>query len=276
MFSNPQVTSPHLPVYPGRKSEEPGSNNQMEVKEDFGRVVRRIMYANSGNSVLDMKQSARENVMVVTNRDWSAYRELAEKAAHDGNYSQAEFMWLAALDEAKNFHPTDPRLLVSLDNLASLYCSLGRYDQAECFCRRAIEVAETSFGVEHPFLAHCLNNLAGVYYHQKRYEEAEPVCRRLLSIYESSSGEEHPDVGMAANNLAMLYHVQGKYHQAERLYLRALAVRAKTLNYGHPLMVTLLENYANLLSATGREEQAEQTRSLARGSGTHFKTITPG
>lgn len=248
----------------------------MEVKEDFGRLVRRIMYSNSGQFMAIPESVARENVMVVNNRDWSEYKFRAEKAAQQGNYSQAEFMWLAALDEAKNFHPSDPRLLISLDNLASLYCSLGRYDQAECFCRRAIEVAERSFGEDHPYLAHCLNNLAGVYYHQRRYTEAEPICQRLLEIYEKTHGEDHADVGMAANNLAMLYHIQGKYEQAEWLYVRAITIRRRTLQDGHPVLVTLLENYANLLSATGRKDEADETRSVARGSGTRYAAISRG
>ncbi|HEY9784176.1 MAG TPA: tetratricopeptide repeat protein, partial [Candidatus Obscuribacterales bacterium] len=252
------------------------ASGSIEVKEDFGRLIRRIMYSNSGNfQAIVLPDSSSPKVIAVNNRDWNQYKELAEKAQQQGNFAQAEFMWLAALDEAKNFHASDPRLLISLDNLASLYCSIGRYDQAESFCKRAIDVATRFFGESHTYLAHCLNNLAGIYYHQRRYSEAEPLCRRVLEIYEKAHGEEHPDVGMAVNNLAMLYHVQGKYKLAERLYLRAIDIRTASLEMGHPLIVTLLENYANLLDSTGRHEQAEEVRSEARCSSTRHTAVLP-
>jgi tetratricopeptide (TPR) repeat protein len=235
------------------------------AKEDFGRLVRRIMYSNSGQFA-PLREIDTDNgkVLVVHNRDWSHYRQMAMKAQEEGNLQQAEFMWLASLSEAKSFHPHDPRLLVSVENLSNLYVSLQRFDQAETFARQAVDIASKAFGNDHPNLARCLNNLAGIFYLQARYEEAEPISRRLLSIYEKNYPQDHCEVIAATTNLAMLYHVQGKYQLAERLYIRIITTSGTELRKNKSQFSSLLANYAGLLQATGRKSLAREVRT--RGS----------
>ena len=180
----------------------------MEFKEDFGLLVRRIVYSNSGQFMAFGADGRpiKERASVPENKEWNRYKEMAESAARNGNYAQAESMWLHALAEAKH-NERDPRLAYTLENLASLYYSLGRYEQAEMFCIRAIDVLQRIYGHIHVRTANCLNNLAGIYYDQARCREAEPICQRVLDAYEGIYGPDHADVGMAVNNLAMILHV---------------------------------------------------------------------
>ncbi len=257
-------TSTSLPAYSAVVPSAP-------AKEDFGRLVRRIQQSNSGQfAPLKEVDTDQGRVLVVHNRDWSQYRQLAMKAQEDGNLSQAESMWLASLGEAKNFHPHDPRLLVSVENLAGLYATLGRFDQAECFSKQAVDIAFQAFGNDHPNLARCLNNLAGIYYQQGRYVEAEPVCRRLLAIYEKNYSADHADVIMATINLAMLYHLQGKYKLAERLYIRVISLSGNEMRRDQSQFAAVLANYAELLQATGRKSLAIEVR--RRGSSLFHST----
>lgn len=256
MFDSTSSTS--LPAYSAAPSSQ-------AVKEDFGRLVRRIQQSNSGQfAPLREIDTDQGKVLVVHNRDWSQYRQLAMKAQKEGNYSQAESMWLSSLSEAKSFHPHDPRLLVSVENLAALYSLLGRFDQAEAFSKQAVDISLQAFGNDHPNLARCLNNLAGLYYQQGRYVEAEPVSRRLLAIYEKNYDADHVDVVMATTNLAMLYHVQGKYRLAERLYIRIISLGGYEMRRDKPQFASVLANYAGLLQATGRKSLAREVR--RRGS----------
>jgi tetratricopeptide (TPR) repeat protein len=242
-----------------------GGASPQAVKEDFGRLVRRIQQSNSGQfAPIKEVETDSGKVFVVHNRDWSQYRRLAMQAQEAGNLAQAEFMWLASLGEAKAFHQHDPRLMVSIESLTCLYASLGRFDQAESFGKQSVEIALQAFGNDHPNLARCLNNLAGLYYQQGRYAEAEPICRRLLAINEKNYPPEHPDVITATTNLAMLYHVQGKYKLAERLYIRLISMEGTELSKNQHQLAALLANYAELLQATGRSSLATEVRS--RGS----------
>ncbi|NJN58210.1 MAG: tetratricopeptide repeat protein, partial [Leptolyngbyaceae cyanobacterium SL_5_9] len=85
-----------------------------------------------------------------------------------------------------------PLTATSLNNLAELYCSMGRYSEAEPLYVRSLQIYETQLGKDHPNTATSLNNLAGLYESMGRYSEAEPLCVRSLNIMEQCLGTEHP------------------------------------------------------------------------------------
>lgn len=240
--------------------------NSMEFKQSFGQLIRDVDPRDSGQFHTLSYDPEQTLKLTFGSRGWWHYKELAEQAAHKGNFSQAEAMWLAALIECKDFADDDERLALTLDNLASLYYSLGRYEQAELFCKRAFEIVVNALGGENSKAASCLNNLAGIYYYQKRYSQAEPICLEVLGIYERLKGPDHKDVGMAANNLAMLYHSQGKLAFAEKYYLQAMRIRTKALGVDNPVVQTLFANYTNLLHAMNRNQEAAAFQSWSLNS----------
>ncbi len=107
---------------------------------------------------------------------WETYMAAGNKAYQQGNYAEAEKQFAAALEEAEQFAPEDPRLATSLNNLAALYAQ-GRYAEVEPLYKRALAISEKALGPEHPGVATSLNNLAGLYHAQGKYAEAE---RRML------------------------------------------------------------------------------------------------
>ncbi|MBT6561325.1 MAG: tetratricopeptide repeat protein, partial [Candidatus Scalindua sp.] len=88
-----------------------------------------------------------------------------------------------------NKHPDDA---TTLNNLALLYSTQGKYEEAEPLYKRSLEIKEKSFGPDHPDVATTLNNLADLYRQQGKYEEAEPLYLRDLEITEKSLGPDHP------------------------------------------------------------------------------------
>ena len=126
---------------------------------------------------------------------WEAYKEAADESYQQGNYAEAEKQWLAALQEAENFGPEDPRLATSLNNLAVLYRAQAKYAEAEPLYQRALAIQEKVLGPEHPDVANSLNNLAFLYGAQGKYAEAEPLYQRSLAIWEKALGPEHPQGG---------------------------------------------------------------------------------
>ena len=73
-----------------------------------------------------------------------------------------------------------PIRLASLNNLAGLYESQGRYSEAEPLYRLALEKRRAVLGEKHPDTLSSVNNLAGLYRAQGRYSEAEPLYRLAL------------------------------------------------------------------------------------------------
>jgi len=94
-----------------------------------------------------------------------------------GKYDEAEPLYLRALEvkekalgpdhalevKEKALGPDHPDIALSLNNLAGLYDSQGKYDEAEPFYTRALGIWEKALGPDHPNVATSLNNLAGLY-----------------------------------------------------------------------------------------------------------------
>ena len=87
-----------------------------------------------------------------------------------------------AINEAKA-RQDENKLATSLNNLASLYEHLGRFDDAEGLYRRALTIEEALLGPDHPEVAKCLDDVAKLYDHQGRVEDTRfavgPVTRRI-------------------------------------------------------------------------------------------------
>jgi tetratricopeptide (TPR) repeat protein len=145
----------------------------------------------------------------------------------------------------------------TLSNLAGLYYSQGRYEQAEPLFLQALELRKRLLGEDHPQVATSLNNLAELYRTQGRYVEAEPLYLQALELSKRLLGEDHPDVASSLNNLAALYDSQGRYDQAEPLHLQALELSKRLLGEDHPHVATSLNNLAALYYSQGRYDQAE-------------------
>ncbi|MCH7539770.1 MAG: tetratricopeptide repeat protein [Proteobacteria bacterium] len=158
---------------------------------------------------------------------WKAYMADGAQAYRQGDYAEAEKQLTAALEKAEKFALKDLRLAASLNNLAELYWTQGRYGEAEPLFKRALESGEGAMGPEHPARAMTLNNLAELYRVQGRHAEAEPLYRRALAIREKALGPDHPDVATSLVNYAALLRETGRGAEAEKLEARAEAIKAK-------------------------------------------------
>ena len=96
-------------------------------------------------------------------------------------------------------------LATSLNNLAGLYESQGRWAEAEPLYDEALKICRELFGERaNNDLATSLNNLAGLYKSQGRWAEAEPLYTSALEMLENVLGTNHPDTKVVNNNLRYL------------------------------------------------------------------------
>src|SRR5215831_5780030 len=144
-------------------------------------------------------------------RQWEALNAQGVEAYRAGDYSNGTKLAEEALGLArKAFGDRDPRTLTSLDNLAGLYDSQGRYGEAEPLYREALQARREVLGLRHPNTLTSLNNLAFLYNSQGRYGEAEPLYREALQASREVLGPRHPNTLTSLNNLAFLYNSQGR------------------------------------------------------------------
>ena len=127
-----------------------------------------------------------------------------------------------------------PSVATSLNNLALLYRSQGKYSEAEPLYLRSLEIRERELGADHPDVATSLNNLAALYKLQGKYSEAEALYLRSLEIRERQLGADHPSVAASLFNLAVLYHNTQRHPQALQSIQRAIQIYEQKLGTEHP------------------------------------------
>lgn len=126
--------------------------------------------------------------------EWETFRRSAQKAMEVENYYEAQAMWLAAMEEASDFEPEDPRIITTLENLAEVYWKRGKYDKAEPLCKRILQMSEFVLGEDHIDVALAANNLALLCQRQGKYSEAVTYFKKSVSIKEKLLGSDNPDV----------------------------------------------------------------------------------
>ena len=137
-------------------------------------------------------------------RDFETEFQLKDKLADifylSANYQEAEKI---RKDLIHSFKSTDNEDYArQLNDLALVYKSQGKYDEAIELYEEALLIAEKTIGKEHPDYAVSLNNLALVYKSQGRYDEAIELFKQALLIDEKTVGKEHPEYATRLNNLA--------------------------------------------------------------------------
>jgi tetratricopeptide (TPR) repeat protein len=158
---------------------------------------------------------------------WEQYMAEGAKAYQNGQETNAEQFYLAALVDVQNAGPEDPRLAATLNALAVLYHTQKKYAQAESLYQQVLKLLEQTVGPDHPTLATTLNNLAVVYEVQDKYAEAAPLYQRALALMERTLGPDHPNMAVALDNYADLLRKMQREAEAESAEARAKAIWAK-------------------------------------------------
>jgi tetratricopeptide (TPR) repeat protein len=141
----------------------------------------------------------------------------------------------------------------------------GRYDRAVAVGERALRVAESKLGPDHPDLARILDKIADLYCQDNLPQDAEPLWVRSLAIREKALGPDHPDLAESLNKLAMYYEDMGQDAKAVTLYDRLLTIQEASLGPEHLQLATLLDKMAHLSYYQQKYTEAEPLwrRSLA-------------
>jgi tetratricopeptide (TPR) repeat protein len=173
-------------------------------------------------------------------------------------YGRAEPWYRRCLELSQRLLGEDhPQIATSLNNLAALYDSLGRYTEAEPLYLQALELSQRLLGDDHPDVATSLNNLAVLYNFQGCYAEAESLYLQALELNQRLLGDDHPQFAISLNNLGFLHYEQRRYREAELLYHQALELRKRLLGKDHPDVAQSLNNLAGLYESQGRYTEAE-------------------
>jgi tetratricopeptide (TPR) repeat protein len=191
-------------------------------------------------------------------RDFQTEYDLKDRLARmfyiSAKYSAAELLRKQLIEFVKG--KDQQEYARQLNELAQVYYSQGKYDEAIKLYLEAIEIDKKTIGIEHPNYAICLNNLAMVYNSQGKYDEAIKLYLEAIEIGKKTIGIEHPAYAIRLSNLALVYYSQGKYDEAIKLYLEAIEIDKKTIGIEHPEYAKHLNNLAGVYKSQGKYNEA--------------------
>lgn len=186
---------------------------------------------------------------------WEELRQRGDSAIASENLETASDIWLTALTEAEGFAESDPRLIITLDRLSSIYLIQRKFDMAEPLQKLSLDLKEAA-GLESEMIT-TLDQIGRCYYEQQKYAESEAAMLRSKEICKSLYGPEHESIGNIFHNLAQVYHVQTRFDEALQAYQKAVHIKKLVLGREHPEVIQLTENYAKLLRRQNQAPSAE-------------------
>lgn len=165
----------------------------------------------------------------------------------------AECYWRSGeLDEAKELlkrsiefaevNSGSNSVAISLNNMARFLIANNRFDDAEPFLRRALELMDPGHR-DYPAL---LNNLAFVFNARRNFAASAQVLSRALRLLQLSGRGADPIIATITSNIATLDPESGTLDQIEALYRQALSVLHNSIGLQHPDCAILLSNLARV------------------------------
>jgi len=176
-----------------------------------------------------------------------------------GLYQKAAIMYKRTWDQKRALLGEEhPKTLSSMANLASTYCNLGRWKEAEELEIIVMKTRKRELGEEHPQTLIIMANLASTYWNQGRWKEAEELDMKVMKIRKRVLSELHPHTLTSMANLASIYWKQGRWKEAEELEVRVLETRRRVLGEEHPHTLIIMANLASTYHSQERWKDAEK------------------
>jgi tetratricopeptide (TPR) repeat protein len=144
---------------------------------------------------------------------WRERIEAGNKAYSERRYTACETLFLEAFKQAEHWSFDGPEeeskplrmaFSKSINNLAALYHTQGKYAFAEDLYQKAIDLNTELFGKDNPDIALNLQNLAACHSALRNYPKAEALFKEALAIREAAVGADHRDLITTLENLALL------------------------------------------------------------------------
>lgn len=151
-----------------------------------------------------------------------------------------------------------PQAIALYVQLGQHYVQNARYLEAELVQKKALEMAEKTFGPEHIATANCIIYLAKIYLFEKRTSEGVALMLRALPIFEKNLGKDNPLVAALLTQIGGAIHRgEGRYSSAETYFKKALSIYEKTSGPESLEVASALDTLAISYNDQGRYNEAE-------------------
>jgi tetratricopeptide (TPR) repeat protein len=152
--------------------------------------------------------------------------EECQRRLHDPDVVEAEALCRRSLAlNRRLFGNQNGQVANSLNLLANVLETQGRWAEAEDLQREALAMQKHLLGSEHPKVAKLLYELAAfLAIHKDRLADAETMNREALAVQKKVLGDNHPQIAKSLFNLGGVLESQGKRAEAEEVFRQVLAM----------------------------------------------------
>lgn len=158
--------------------------------------------------------------------DWRLLNRSVEKAFREAQLSKAEDICWEGLSKAKLIGEFEPRLAISLSNLAMIQRLRGQRDRAEDLSNIALRILQ-AIDRRSPLMAKGLLNAAAFFHDEGRWGEARRLYGKAITLLEENQQQEY--LCHALLLYARLCSDQGRDAQAETLLKRVASLEPDRL-----------------------------------------------
>ena len=178
---------------------------------------------------------------------------------NNGNYDEAEAMYLEAIDLVEEVMPSVYSVLVELHwRLSIMYVNLSRWNDAFDILHKVQPIIVENEGIYCERYVSILGKIATDYQTYSLFDKALIYADSCLEIAESGIEINDAAYAQALQNVSWVYFNFDRYEEAESLSKRAIAINE--LLYG-PVSVKVRENLHNLsMIYKGQARYAEAER----------------
>jgi len=145
-----------------------------------------------------------------------------------------------------------PQVTSALLNDAGRYLlKRGQYLDAKETLERALRLARSIYGDQHPAVSAIVNNLGRVCHRLGQISEAKQYYEWAVAIDEPAFGHDHPHVATVVNNYGLCLMAGGEVEAAREQFKWALAVFEKTSGADHPKLASVINNLGYATKSLG-------------------------
>jgi tetratricopeptide (TPR) repeat protein len=200
---------------------------------------------------------ANENSHKVVDK-WEASRSEALEAAKKHQYPQAESAFQRLVKQAETSKVGSPRLVLALNDLASVYASEKKFAEARTAYERVLKINEQKYGRESPMLITLLNDVIKVTCVTGECYDTIPELRRLLFIRRKAGGTHLREVPVTLLLLGEAYEKHGDFSQALTYFTEAVATEKKLSGEQSAMAAALSKNVERAKKEQVQKEQAKK------------------
>jgi len=178
---------------------------------------------------------------------------LGKIAYEKGNYNDSLQLYTFLL-KTQN----EEELIKVYNNIANVYQTMGNYDIALDYSKKALAIANKIFSEPNSILATTYNNIGGIYDLKGELFEAEEYYLKSLELRKKLYGLDHLDVANSYSNIGGIFFTFNDYDKALEFYKKAFEIRLKILGENHPSIAIMYNNMGSVYEHQAADNMALQ------------------